>query len=87
VFLYNRSWRVEAGRGKGVPVAELIRQVRISERTLYRLEETLQGAGNRPGPPVQTTAGREWASQAVGGGADVGQGDVAGRSQPAEDSP
>jgi putative transposase len=42
----------------GVPVAELIRQVGISEQTLYRWKKAVQGAGNRPGPPVQTTAGK-----------------------------
>jgi putative transposase len=66
----------------GVPVAELIRQVGITEQTLYRwkLEEAVQGAGNRPGPPVQTTPGREGAAEAFGGRADAGQGDAAGRA-------
>ncbi len=44
------------------------------------LEEAVQGAGNRPGPPVQTTAGRERAAEAGGSRADLGQGDAAGRA-------
>ena len=63
----------------GVPLAELIRQVGISEQTVS-VEVAVQGAGNRPGPPVQATARREGATQAVGGGADVGQGDAEGRA-------
>jgi len=37
------------------------------------LEETVQGAGDRPGAPVQATAGREWATEAIGGGVDAGK--------------
>src|SRR5713101_6846473 len=70
---------VEAGRGRGAggradPASGDLGADSVS------VEETVQGAGNRPGPPVQTIAGREWATQAVGGGADVGQGDAAGRA-------
>jgi transposase-like protein len=61
----------------GVPVAELIRQVGISEQTLYRWKEAVQGAGNRPGPPVQAAARRECAAEAAGSRA--GQDDAAGR--------
>ena len=62
---------------EGVPVAELIRQVAIKEQTLYRWKEAVQGPGNRSGPPVQTTAGRNWAAEAVGVRADFRQGDAA----------
>src|SRR5438105_1003610 len=42
------------------------------------MEETVQGARDRPAPAVQAAAGRERAIEAVGGGADVGQDDAAG---------
>src|SRR5437773_5960430 len=44
------------------------------------LEETVQGTGDRPGPAVQTTPGRERAAEAVSGRVDVGQSDAAGRA-------
>ena len=43
----------------GVPVAELIRQVGITEQTLYRWKKTVQGTGNRPGPSVQAKWDRD----------------------------
>jgi len=47
----------------GVPVAELIRQVGITEQTLYRWKKQYKGLENRSGSPVQTTSGREWAAR------------------------
>src|SRR5512135_243021 len=44
------------------------------------VEEAVQGAGDRPGSPVQTAPGRKWAAEAVGGRADSGQDDAAGRA-------
>jgi putative transposase len=47
----------------GVPVTELIRQVGISEQTLYRWKKQYKGAGNRLGPAVPAAAGRERAAE------------------------
>ncbi len=47
----------------GVPVTELIRQVGITEQTLYRWKKQYKGAGDRPGPAVRTAPGREWAAE------------------------
>ena len=56
----------------GVPVAELIRQVGITEQTLLSMEKTVQGTGDRSGAAVQATPRRERAAEAVGGGTDTG---------------
>ena len=54
----------------GVPVAELIRQVGISEQTFY-LEEAVYGSGSRPSAPTEAVAGRGRSAEAGGGGPDV----------------
>ncbi len=64
----------------GVPVAELIRQVGISEQTLYRWKKQYKGLETRPGPPVQAAARRECAAEAAGSRADAGQNDAPGRA-------
>lgn len=61
----------------GVPVGDLIRQVGITEQTLYRWKNQYKGLA-QSGPPVQSAPRRERAIQAAGRGADVGQGDAAG---------
>jgi transposase-like protein len=56
----------------GVPVAELIRQVGISEQTLYRWKKQYKGLEDGPDTPVQAVAGRKRPAEASGGGADAG---------------
>jgi putative transposase len=48
----------------GMPVAELIRRVGISEQTFYRWKK--QFTGLEPGPPVEATAGRERPAEEAG---------------------
>jgi len=43
----------------GMPVAELIRRVGISEQTFYRSEKAVHGLGDRPSSSAEATAGRE----------------------------
>jgi putative transposase len=61
----------------GLRVAELIRQVGISEQTLYRWKKHQEGLATDQVRQFKQLAGREWAAEVVSGGADVGQGDVA----------
>ena len=62
-----------------MPVAELIRQVGISEQTLYRWKKQCKGLETDQVHQFKPLQEEEWATQAVGGGADVGQGDASGR--------
>ena len=62
----------------GVPVAELIRQVGISEQTLYRWKKQYMGLETDQVRQFKQLQEENGAAEAVGGGADVGQGDVAG---------
>ncbi len=64
----------------GVPVAEVIRQVGITEQTLHRWKKHYKGLETDQVRQFKTAPGREWAPKAVGGGADAGQGDAAGRA-------
>jgi putative transposase len=61
----------------GVPIAELIRKVGISEQTFYRWKSKYVG----PDPSTEAAAGREHTAEAVGGRADAGQDDASGRAQ------
>ena len=64
----------------GVPVAELIRQVGITEQTLYRWKKQYKGLETdqvRQFKQLQEENGR---LEAVGSGAYAGQSDVAGRA-------
>ena len=49
----------------GMPVADLIRQVGISEPILP-LEEAVRRAGVRPGPRAEAASGRERAAEEAG---------------------
>lgn len=61
----------------GVPEAAVIRKAGISEQTFYRWKAKY-GSGGRPGSPDGTVARREFAVEAVGGRADIGQDGAAG---------
>jgi putative transposase len=64
----------------GVPVAELIRQVGITEQTLYRWKKQYKGLETDQVGQFQAAAGRERTAEAAGGGTEPGQDDVAGRA-------
>jgi len=46
----------------GIPIAELIRQVGVSEQTFYRWKKEVQRAGGRSAPADEAAAGREHAA-------------------------
>ena len=62
----------------GMPVAELIRQVGISEQTFHRWKKAVHRLRDRPSSSAQATAGREWQAEEVRGRTDAGPSDVAG---------
>jgi hypothetical protein len=65
----------------GVPIAELIRKVGISEQTVLSLEVEVRWPGGGPDPSTEAAAGPEHAAEAVGGRTDAGQDDASGRAQ------
>ncbi len=50
----------------GVPVAEVIRKVGISEADLLSMEETVRWHGDGPGPSTETATGGEQSAEAAG---------------------
>ena len=56
----------------GMPVAELIRHVGISEQTFLSLEEGLCRTADRPGATVETASGRECPVEEGGRRTDAG---------------
>jgi hypothetical protein len=54
-------------------------EVSLSNRRVIKKPRFLM-RGDNSGPAVQTTPGGEWATEAVGGGVDIGQGDAAVRA-------
>ena len=68
--------------GNGLPTAELIRRVGISEqRSIVGRSSTATWKwGSGPGTPAQTTAGRKRPAEETGGRAKAGPSDAAGRT-------
>ena len=56
----------------GVPVAEVIRKVGISEQTFYRWREAVRWSGDRPGSADEATPGREQPVETAGGRSEPG---------------
>ena len=50
----------------GVPVAEVIRKVGISEQTFYRWKKLVRWHGDGSGPANETTPGREQPVETTG---------------------
>jgi putative transposase len=63
----------------GLPVADAIRQVGISEQTFYRWKKLYGGLQSDQVRELKQLAGGERAPEAGGGRFDAGQGDAAGR--------
>ncbi len=61
-----------------MPVAELIRQVGISEQTLYRWKKRYKGPETDRVRQSKQLHDEQRAAEAAGSGADVGQDDAAG---------
>ncbi len=62
----------------GVPVAELIRKVGISEQTFYRWKKQYVGLEVDQAPSDEATSGREHPVEAIGRRFEAGQDDAAG---------
>ncbi|MBB6144468.1 transposase [Silvibacterium bohemicum] len=62
----------------GVPVAEVIRKVGISEQTFYRCEGAVCRDGDGSGSSAEATPGREQPVEAVGRRSELGQDDAPG---------
>jgi len=63
----------------GIPIAELIRQVGVSEQTFYRWKKKYSGLEIDQVRQAETDAGGECTPEAHCGGPDAGQGHAAGR--------